>query len=461
AGICDELGVVHLTLRRFDQALEYQEKALVISREIKDLETEAIALINMATSHNMLNQESEAIKCCQQALAVTQQLEDLALKATALHNLADILNQIERYDEAIPYAEDALNILEQMNSENVTVLRELLTKLRYKQNPLSQEKEKDSKRNFEHDKTKNENIISSKDNKHSKYTIAKLELNKKVQKQEPNQRDDNGTVLFRLEITNDSTKVVLDHIELRQVQGETEERVFTNEHQLVPWKIRTTHKPDGVGDFSFTIAFEGMKVEHVLKATQFRSVAAKGGKLKLQHIESGIIWAEATSLKASSNNGVFPNNEEKFIGFLENLIFIQNKTSTPIIFPQRNVSSEDMLKSYSIVEKIKFGIVKKNNKTLSFTLPKETIVNILANCNSDGKLNSGSFLRSAEEEYEELLDTKILMGHTITFCGQAYVLNLDALKKVVQVLNINEPAEVCLQVIGNEEIQIQYLKWVN
>jgi tetratricopeptide (TPR) repeat protein len=100
--------------KEYEGAVEAQEKALALSRGVKDREREATALSGIGEAYDGLNQGDKAISDFEQALAVFREIKDRQGEGRALNNLGSTYDDLSKFEKAIGYYEQALAIKKEL-----------------------------------------------------------------------------------------------------------------------------------------------------------------------------------------------------------------------------------------------------------------------------------------------------------------------------------------------------------
>ena len=103
------LGVAYSVLGKMTQALEYQQKALSISRELGDRAVEATTLHNLGAIYQATGHPQQALQKYQEALPITREVGDRAGEAATLNNIGYVYRvtghpqqALQKYQEALP-----------------------------------------------------------------------------------------------------------------------------------------------------------------------------------------------------------------------------------------------------------------------------------------------------------------------------------------------------------------------
>jgi len=115
--------------KQYDLALEYNNSALDISREVKDTACTAIVLYNMGESLHNTGQNEKALEYLQESQAISKRIQDVEGVSFSYNLLARIYFEQAQYREAISYAEKSIeNITTAGNKEILLEAYHLLYK---------------------------------------------------------------------------------------------------------------------------------------------------------------------------------------------------------------------------------------------------------------------------------------------------------------------------------------------
>ena len=118
------LANVYLATGATDEAIPGYEEAIRISRELADLQTEALASGNLGRAHYLNNDPNRAIELYQTQLEISLRLGDRLSEANAHFNLALAFEQKGEAQQASVEARAALTIYEQLESPNAERVRQ-------------------------------------------------------------------------------------------------------------------------------------------------------------------------------------------------------------------------------------------------------------------------------------------------------------------------------------------------
>jgi len=105
------LGIAHLDLRQYKEALECYQHALHICQEIDDPWGEAIALLALGRAYLYLGQYEEALDHSQHALRIFQEIDDPWGQTRALLTIGHIHRKLHRFEDALDYFQRTLNVV--------------------------------------------------------------------------------------------------------------------------------------------------------------------------------------------------------------------------------------------------------------------------------------------------------------------------------------------------------------
>jgi tetratricopeptide (TPR) repeat protein len=122
------LGLACAALGETKRAIELDEQAFKIFREIGDKQSEGAVLGNLGRAYVDLGDPYRAIDFFDQHLRITHELDDLRGEANSLYGMSLALYQLRQYDSAIAYGRTALRIFEQIGDPFEAKVREQLAK---------------------------------------------------------------------------------------------------------------------------------------------------------------------------------------------------------------------------------------------------------------------------------------------------------------------------------------------
>ena len=105
-----DLGIVYHSLGEYKKAIEYTQKRLAIAREIKDTWGEGQAISNLGIVYHTLGNYTKAIEYQQQYLALAQAIKNPLWEEQALGNLGGAYYFLGNYNKAIELYEKSLAI---------------------------------------------------------------------------------------------------------------------------------------------------------------------------------------------------------------------------------------------------------------------------------------------------------------------------------------------------------------
>ncbi|MBK9165815.1 MAG: tetratricopeptide repeat protein [Acidobacteria bacterium] len=104
------MGNVYYQLSDYEKATIHFEKALVISREVKDRSEEGKILFNLGISNYNLSIYEKAKDYLEQALHISRELEDLSEEGKTLYALGSVCDQLSDHVTAMAHYEQAMII---------------------------------------------------------------------------------------------------------------------------------------------------------------------------------------------------------------------------------------------------------------------------------------------------------------------------------------------------------------
>jgi len=109
----NNIGLVYRSIGQPQQALEYYNQALPISREVGDRSGEATTLNNIGFVYHSIGQPQQALDYYNQALPIRREVGDRSDEATTLNNIGFVYRSIGQPQQALDYYNQALPIYNQ------------------------------------------------------------------------------------------------------------------------------------------------------------------------------------------------------------------------------------------------------------------------------------------------------------------------------------------------------------
>ncbi|MFB2922341.1 CHAT domain-containing protein [Aerosakkonema funiforme] len=103
---------------KHQEAIEIWQQVLTLSRQLKEKETEALALLAIGFNYKNIGRNREALNFYNQALAIFLEVNDRAGEATTLNNIGLVYNSIGQPQEALKYFNQALPISREVNDRD-------------------------------------------------------------------------------------------------------------------------------------------------------------------------------------------------------------------------------------------------------------------------------------------------------------------------------------------------------
>ncbi|WP_211167623.1 tetratricopeptide repeat protein [Pseudanabaena yagii] len=113
-----ELGIAYRSLSEFNQAIEFHQQALALSRKISDRNGEAASLNSLGLAYNSLGQYQQAIQFFHQSLDISREIGDHNDEAASLNNLGLTYNSLGQYQQAIQFFHQSLDISKEIGDRN-------------------------------------------------------------------------------------------------------------------------------------------------------------------------------------------------------------------------------------------------------------------------------------------------------------------------------------------------------
>ncbi|GGP44434.1 ATP-binding protein [Saccharothrix coeruleofusca] len=113
------LGAVHRWLGDYGRALEYNEQAAELGRELGDSRLEHAAVNNIGIIHERTGRHEQALDHYQQVLKYADDAEDHFAQGTVLHNMGSLYRRMELHEEALAHFRAALAVAREYDDHNL------------------------------------------------------------------------------------------------------------------------------------------------------------------------------------------------------------------------------------------------------------------------------------------------------------------------------------------------------
>ena len=110
------LGDVYFELKKYDEAVNYHQKALLIREKVKDNRGIAFSSKNIGKVLAAQKQFEKADANFQRSLKINEQIENLEQKSELLTEMAKLYLEQKKYNKSISYAEQAVDISKKLNT---------------------------------------------------------------------------------------------------------------------------------------------------------------------------------------------------------------------------------------------------------------------------------------------------------------------------------------------------------
>jgi len=110
----NDLGDEHYRLAEYEQAIDFYEQSLAISREIGARQREAYSLNRLGAAYYLLAEYEQAIDFYDQSLAIFREIGDSQGEANSLDNLGFAYNSLAEYERGIEFHDQSLAIFREI-----------------------------------------------------------------------------------------------------------------------------------------------------------------------------------------------------------------------------------------------------------------------------------------------------------------------------------------------------------
>lgn len=117
--IYGDLGLAHLRLKKYEQALAYFKKSEEISKKLKDVRLDFFVANHFGDYHMYKSEYEKAIPFFEESLTINNELNDEYYRADALFKLGEAHSKLKRYTKAKAYLNEALVMARMSNTKEI------------------------------------------------------------------------------------------------------------------------------------------------------------------------------------------------------------------------------------------------------------------------------------------------------------------------------------------------------
>jgi hypothetical protein len=267
-------------------------------------------------------------------------------------------------------------------------------------------------------------------------------------------------VTLTLEISDQGgAGVALKNIPFEVAGNPAREVTFDSDHQNTPWRFHLkVNSETGQMTLSFTLNYSGLSVDEALAGVTFYEALARGGEFRMQG-RHPVTGGELSLARADLPSGTYEAPDPRFVRFLQELAFIQNKTGVSFTIPERNIRFQDANTIAATAQILKTGRAKYTSG------PWVSISNLEQARSTLEYFGSGAPIPMAlhfDGQVVVIFETYVPLGPVTLFCDRTYIEKEDLanLRKDVDAalpgssISIRfSPFEGCL-------IEARYLRWL-
>ncbi len=270
-----------------------------------------------------------------------------------------------------------------------------------------------------------------------------------------------NSLLVRADLKcDDGERASIDYIQLDITDPNPAQLTLSNEKQPVPWKLSLiVNFVAGNLNLTWGIKYHRLNVKRELEALRFHKAMAKGGELKLVHLDSDFVFQ---TIRITP--GVMEMPDERWINIVEKLVSIQRKARFPIHIPEpigefEQVSANEIRHIYETAQ-----ILETGRTSFQFSNWKSA-VNLQTAKNIVGAFASGkpvSFSLNFDKKFVEILGTKIPLGPVVLTCERTIMLPEDYAKLKAATETVPPPASIPVRFESYENAPMwaHYLNWL-
>ena len=245
----------------------------------------------------------------------------------------------------------------------------------------------------------------------------------------------------------------LDYLEFETVQVGTEEVTLSNSQQPVPWKV-TLIINIATRRWKITFSFpeENLNVTQALQAIRLQQALAGGGEIKILNLINGFEFPTVRF------DPMAITVDERWAKLLEELVFIQKKTTVLLTVPSRNIDRDEAVRILVTADILRTGRARLEGSEWPVNSPvskakeaaqafaEESVHHITMNDRTGHVMN--------------VLDTEIPLGPAVLFCDNVFMpqQTLDGLKRDIE--KAANDSVVSYRLALRSPIEARFLNWL-
>jgi hypothetical protein len=228
-------------------------------------------------------------------------------------------------------------------------------------------------------------------------------------------------LLIKVEmVCDDGQNFVLEYIHLLLVQRGEDEALLNNEAQPVPWKVSVVmNKKERQFTFGLSMAFDGLNVKQVSQGLHFLDAMARGGSFRVKHFDTGLEIVRQRVIA-----GQFEAPWQQGMELVDSLVFIQEKTSTPISFINGPVDLEQAQAIFDTACELEKGYVDLKLQPTTITTKEFDFARLLAESKRICTPQPLT-IQDPQPPEVEIMGTKIPMGPVVYTWDKVYMTDED------------------------------------
>jgi hypothetical protein len=144
----------------------------------------------------------------------------------------------------------------------------------------------------------------------------------------------------------DGDGATLDCVHLVKTRGGRKQATLSNQSQRVPWQFEITVDFEKVL-YHFKLGLDpgGANVKRVLEGVLFLKAMSKGGLFVLEHLDTGFLMEQTIEPRPLRPS-------DGWIETIKKLVFIQNKTRVPLVYPARTIEVGELKVIWLVAQRL-------------------------------------------------------------------------------------------------------------
>lgn len=269
-----------------------------------------------------------------------------------------------------------------------------------------------------------------------------------------------GVVSLTLEMENEGgVRTTLTNIPFEITATDSGEMILNSEQQSTPWTFLVkVNKATKQMSLSYTLKYPGLSIERALEGIRFNQALARGGDLRILGAHP-VTGGAVQLVRGGLPSGTYQGPDARFIGMLEQLAFIQDKTGVFFTVPDRNINSEDLRTVAATVQILETG--HGQYKAVPWT-SVSNVEQARAALETFAEGKPQPMALHFEYQVVVILGTHVPLGPVTFFCDKAYITreDLETLSRELEASTSESSINIRFTPYEGSSVEARYINWL-